>query len=295
MFCVYCGTENSDSASICVYCGQQAHKVQSQAEVAAAHMAAGGNAAAQAGQDSTRVPTSQPPAAAAVGSAPAMQAGAAIAVQKHPAGSPGQPQPAQSWFHVVLQKHPVSVYLAAAIVLLMAIMLWRWNSFRMEKTHRIEQLLKQASDSQAKSTAFTRQIQELRSRPATTMKDYYDQCLELESRLNNVSSETQKSAALVDQLIPEFRDDPKILLALNDMKKVLELDTRVQNDVRQETLLSKTLMHLEPSEQIEFYSMTIHSLQEEEKQLAIEEQQVVAQIHDEGRRLPSDLSRSLDQ
>jgi hypothetical protein len=287
MFCVYCGTENSDSASICVYCGQQAHKVQSQAEVAA------GAAAVHAGNDNAKTPIAQP-LAAAVSSAPAPQAGAAVAVQKHPAGSPGQPSPAQSWFQVVLQKHPVSVYLAAIIVVLMLIMFWRWNSFRMERAHRIEQLLKEASDSQAKSTAFTRQIQELRSRPTTTMKDYYDQCLELESRLNNVSSETQKSAALVDQLIPEFRDDPKILLALNDMKKVLDLDTRVQNDVRQETLLSKTLMHLEPSEQIEFYSMTIHSLQEEEKQLAIEEQQAVAQIHDEGRRLPSDLSRSLN-
>ena len=287
MFCVYCGTENSDSASICVYCGQQAHKVQSQAEVAA------DAAAVHAGNDNAKAPIAQPPAVSA-SSAPAPQAGAAVAVQKHPAGSPGQPRPAQSWFQVVLQKHPVSVYLAAIIVVLMLIMFWRWNSFRMERAHRIEQLLKEASDSQAKSTAFTRQIQELRSRPTTTMKDYYDQCLELESRLNNVSSETQKSAALVDQLIPEFRDDPKILLALNDMKKVLDLDTRVQNDVRQETLLSKTLMHLEPSEQIEFYSMTIHSLQEEEKQLAIEEQQAVAQIHDEGRRLPSDLSRSLN-
>jgi len=294
MFCVYCGTENSDSASICVYCGQQTHNVQSQAEVAAANTATGDTAAVHTGKDSTKAPAPQPLAAAG-SAAPAAQAGAAVAVQKHPAGSLGQPKPAQSWFHVVLQKHPVSVYLAAAIVVLMAIMLWRWNSFRMEKNHRIEQLLKEASDSQAKSTAFTRQIQELRSRPTMTMKDYYEQCLELESRLNNVSSETQKSAALVDQLIPEFRDDPKILLALNDMKKVLDLDTRVQNDVRQEALLSKTLMHLEPSEQIEFYSMTIHSLQEEEKQLAAEEQQAVAQIHDEGRRLPSDLSRSLDQ
>jgi len=294
MFCVYCGTENSDSASICVYCGQQTHNVQSQAEVAAAGntTAAGDAATGHASGDTSKVPIAPPPAAHVGGAAPAA---ATIAVQKHPVGSPGQPQTAQSWFHVVLQKHPVSVYLAATIVVLMSIMLWRWNSFRMERTHRIEQLLKQASDSQAKSTAFTRQIQELRSHPTTTMKDYYEQCLELESRLNNVSSETQKSAALVDQLIPEFRDDPKILLALNDMKKVLDLDTRVQNDVRQETLLSKTLMHLEPSEQIEFYSMTIHSLQEEEKQLAAEEQQAVAQIHDEGRRLPSDLSRSLDQ
>src|SRR5579859_1120354 len=294
MFCVYCGTENSDSASICVYCGQQTHNVQSQAEVAAAGntTAAGDAATGHASGDTSKVPIAPPPAAHVGGAAPAA---ATIAVQKHPAGSLGQPQTAQSWLHVVLQKHPVSVYLAATIVVLMSIMLWRWNSFRMERTHRIEQLLKQASDSQAKSTAFTRQIQELRSRPTTTMKDYYEQCLELESRLNNVSSETQKSAALVDQLIPEFRDDPKILLALNDMKKVLDLDTRVQNDVRQEALLSKTLMHLEPSEQIEFYSMTIHSLQEEEKQLAAEEQQAVAQIHDEGRRLPSDLSRSLDQ
>jgi len=294
MFCVYCGTENSDSASICVYCGQQAHKVQSQAEVAAANTTAGAAAAVQTSKDTAKAPPVQP-AAVSVSSAPGAQTEATIAVQKHPAGSPGHPKPASSWFHVVLQKHPVSVYLAAIIVVLMLIMFWRWNSFRMERTHRIEQLLKEASDSQAKSTAFTRQVQELRSRPTTTMKDYYDQCLELESRLNNVGAATDRSATLVDQLMPEFHDDPKILLALNDMKKVLELDKRVQNDVRQETLLSKTLMHLEPSEQIEFYSMTIHSLQEEEKQLAVEEQQAVAQIHDEGRKLPSDLSRSLDQ
>jgi hypothetical protein len=39
--------------------------------------------------------------------------------------------------------------------------------------------------------------------------------------------------------------------------------------------------------------MTIHSLQEEEKQIAADEQRTLAQIRDESRKLPSGLSRSL--
>ena len=79
------------------------------------------------------------------------------------------------------------------------------------------------------------------------MKDYYDQCTQLEPYINDVTSATEKSRGLLEQVIPEFHDDAKTLTALNGMRKALELDQRLQNDVRQEVLLSKTLMHLEPS------------------------------------------------
>ena len=58
-------------------------------------------------------------------------------------------------------------------------------------------------------------------------------------------------------------------------------------------MLSKTLMHLEPSEQVEFYAMSIHPLQEEEKQLAVEEQQALTQMRDYSGKLPSSVSHSL--
>jgi hypothetical protein len=39
--------------------------------------------------------------------------------------------------------------------------------------------------------------------------------------------------------------------------------------------------------------MSIHPLQEEEKQLAVEEQQALSQIRDDGTKLPSSVSHSL--
>jgi hypothetical protein len=280
MFCLYCGTKNPDDTTVCVFCGQRVHNVQAQPEAAAA----------------TPVDTDKTPAPqVAAQAAPPVQVTATVVVQKHLPHSLPVPKP-PSWFHAALQKNPVAFFAgAAAIVVLLPtiVLLWQWNSNRLSKTHRVENVLKDAADSQATSADFTRRIQELRSRPTPVMKDYYDQCVALEPGINAATSATEKSRSLLDQVIPEFYDDAKTLGALNSMKRALDLDQRVQNDVRQEVLLSKTLMHLEPSEQVEFFAMSIHPLQEEEKQLAVEEQQALSQIRDDSTKLPSSVSHSL--
>jgi len=272
MFCVYCGTKNADGGSICVFCGQRVHNFQAQPEAAAADA----------------------PKASVTQAAP-VQVTATVVVQRHsPESLPGRKSP--SWLHTAIQKHPVAVF-AAAVGILMLLptfaMLWQWNANRLSRTHRLESLLKDAAELQEKSAEFTRRIQELRSRPTLAMKDYYDQCTQLEPYINDVTSATEKSRGLLEQVIPEFHDDAKTLTALNGMRKALELDQRLQNDVRQEVLLSKTLMHLQPSEQVEFYAMSIHPLQEEEKQLAVEEQQALTQMRDFSGKLPSAVSHSL--
>jgi hypothetical protein len=280
MFCVYCGTKNPDDASVCVFCGQRVHNFQPQPEAAATGPA-----------DTNK--TSAPHVTAK--GAPPMQVAASVMVQKHSPLTLPTPKP-PSPLHALLQKNPVVFFAAAAalVVLLPTVVwLWQWNSNRLSRTHRLESVLKEAADLQATSAEFTRQIQELRSRPTLAMKDYSDQCVALEPTINAATSATEKSRSLLDQVIPEFYDDAKTLGALNSLKRALDLDQHVQNDVRQEVLLSKTLMHLEPSEQVEFYAMSIHPLQEEEKQLAVEEQQALAQVRDSSRRLPSSVSRSL--
>ena len=283
MFCVYCGTKNQDDVSVCIFCGQRLHNFQPQPEAAAASVA----------------DTDKPPAAPQVVTQPAppppVQVTATVLVQKHlPHSLPTQKPP--SWLHATVQKHPVAFFAAvAAIIVLLptVVLLWQWNSGRLTKAQKLEGVLKDAADSQAKSAEFTRRIQELRSRPTLAMKDYYDQCLALEPAANAATSATENSRSLLDQVIPDFYDDSKTLGALNSLKRALDLDQRVQNDVRQEVLLSKTLMHLEPSEQVEFYAMSIHPLQEEEKQLAVEEQQTLSQLRDGSTKLPSSVSHSL--
>src|SRR5215471_11294873 len=281
MFCVYCGTKNQDEVSVCIFCGQRLHNFQPQPEAAAAP--------ADANADKT-------PAAQVVKQpAPPVQVTATVVVQKHvPHSLPTQKPP--SWLHATVQKNPVAFFAAvAAIIVLLptVVLLWQWNSGRLTRAQRLEGVLKDAADSQAKSAEFTRRIQELRSRPTLAMKDYYDQCLALEPAANAATSATENSRSLLDQVIPDFYDDAKTLGALNSLKRALELDQRVQNDVRQEVLLSKTLMNLEPSEQVEFYAMSIHPLQEEEKQLAVEEQQTLSQLRDGSTKLPSSVSHSL--
>jgi hypothetical protein len=282
MFCVYCGTKNPDEATVCVFCGQRVHNFQPQPEVAAASAA-----------DSDKTPA--PQVVAQPAAPPPAQVAATVLVQKHlPHSLPTHNPP--SGLHALVQKNPVGLFAAAAAIVVLVptiVLVWQWNSNRLAKTHRLESVLKDAADSQASSAEFTRHIQELRSRPTLAMKEYYDQCVALEPGINTATSASEKSRSLLDQVIPEFYDDAKTLSTLNSLKRALDLDQRLQNDVRQEVLLSKTLMSLEPSEQVEFYSMSIHPLQEEEKQLAVEEQQTLAQIRDDSRKLPSSVSRSL--
>jgi len=279
MFCVYCGTKNPDEASICLFCGQRVHNFQTQTEAVVTQT--------PPAEDTAKVPVYQE-------SEPDARTGGTIAIQKYSVATFNKQKPAP-WY-AAFQRHPVAVLATAALVvvgLLATISLWRWTANRAARSHRIENLLKDTAELQAKSAGFTKRIQELRSGPALSMMDYHDQCLGLEPLLNDASSTTEKGEVLVDQAIPEFQDDPKIFPVLNDMKKALDLDKRLQTDVKQETLLVKTLMHLEPNEQTEFFAMSIKPLQDEEKQLASEEQQTLAQIQNEGRQLPSNLSRSL--
>jgi len=279
MFCVYCGTKNPDEASICLFCGQRVHNFQTQTEAVATQTAPA--------EDTAKVPVYQEPG-------PDARTGATIAVQKYSAAVFEKQKPAP-WY-AAFQKHPVAVLATAALVvvaLLATISLWRWTADRIARSQRIESYLKVIGALQANSAGFTKHIQKLRTDPAPSMMEYHDQCVGLEPLLNDASSTTEKGEVLIDQAIPEFQDDPKISPVLNDMKKALDLDKRVQTDVKQETLLVKTLMHLEPNEQTEFFAMSIKPLQDEEKQLAAEEQQTLAQIQNEGRKLPSNLSRSL--
>ena len=256
MFCVYCGTKNADGVSICVFCGQRVHNFQLQPEAAAA--------------DAPKAPVAQ---------APPVQITATVVVQKHAPETLPVRKP--SWLHIALQKHPVAVFAAAVGILMLLptfVMLWQWNANRLSRTHRLESLLKDTAELQEKSAESG----------AGAIVSF-----PVEPYINDVTSATEKSRGLLEQVIPEFHDDAKTLTALNGMRKALELDQRLQNDVRQEVLLSKTLMHLEPSEQVEFYAMSIHPLQEEEKQLAVEEQQALTQMRDYSGKLPSSVSHSL--
>lgn len=283
MLCTYCGTNHPDGTTFCLFCGQRIDGVEPRSEAASR-----AESKAEAGVAASSSPAPQIPAATK----------AAVVIERHSAESLANPE---SFAHseVVtslpgrVHKRPVFIFTAAAIVMLALIASWPWYAERISRERRVEALIRQAGALHSKSAQFTRRIQELRSHPTTTMKEYHDQCAVLESPLAEARSAAKGTDLLVEQMIPEFQKNPEVLAVLDDMKKASDLDQRVQSDVRQEILLSKTLMHLEPSEQIEFFSMSIHPVHEDEKQLAAEEQQIISQILDDGRKLPPELSRAL--
>jgi hypothetical protein len=277
MLCTFCGTNHPDDATFCLFCGQPLRSVQPQREAVGAAKDDGEPRAV--------------PATIAVASQAPTAAGATIVVEKHSAESLAKSQVAPP-LPVKPNKRPFVIFGAAAAIVLLAAF-WPWYAERVSRERRIEELIRQAGAFHSKSAQFTRRIQELRSHPTTTMKEYHDQCAGLESPLADARSAARSTDLLVEQIKPEFQKTPEVLAVLDGMKKAADLDQRLQGDVRQEILLSKTLMHLEPYEQIEFFSMSIHPVHEEEKQLAAEEQQIISQIQDDGRKLPPDLSRAL--
>jgi len=278
MLCTFCGTNHPDDATFCLFCGQPLQPGQPQREAIGAAKDDGEPRAVPA----TIAVASQAPAAAR----------ATIVVEKHSAESLAKSQ-VTPLLPVKPNKPPLVTFGAAAAVILVLAGFWPWYAQRISRERRVEELIRQAGAMHSKSAQFTRRIQELRSHPTTTMKEYHDQCAGLESPLADARSAAKSTDLLVEQIKPEFQKNPEILAVLDDMKKASDLDQRLQGDVRHEILLSKTLMHLEPYEQIEFFSMSIHPVHEEEKQLAAEEQQIISQIQDDGRKLPPDLSRAL--
>lgn len=278
MLCTFCGTSHPDGATVCLFCGQTIESVQPQPQpVVTSPESNGARAMGASATVTPQIPTA---------------ARATVVVEKHSAESLAQGQ-AVPPLQVKPPKRRTLIFAAAAAVILVLAVFGPWYAERISRERRIEELIREAGTLHSKSAQFTRRIQELRSHPTTTMKEYHDQCAGLESQLADARSAAKSTDLLVEQMIPEFQKNAEVLAVLDDMKRASDLDQRVQGDVRQEILLSKTLMHLEPYEQVEFFSMSIHPVQQEEKQLAGEEQQIISQIQDDGRKLPPELSRAL--
>src|SRR5581483_10036525 len=157
-----------------------------------------------------------------------------------------------------------------------------WNSGRIEKANRIQKIIDDNSDLQAKAADFRRRLGEIRQRETPTFGDYYRQCQELEALLNDVAPLQERGRKMIFNLRDAVGNDEKTSKLVNTTFELLEKDTELLNALRREIQYSHTLITLQGRQQTEYYSSKIIPLQHDENRLLDEEKSLARKLQGSG-------------
>jgi hypothetical protein len=177
-----------------------------------------------------------------------------------------------------------------AVLVLVGLALGIWNSHRIKVVDAIRKMAADNADLQAKGTEFRHQLYQIRHRETPTMQDYYDQCTEVETLLNDYEPIRERASLLIQKLRQTLpADDQSSAAMLNGVDELLRLDDQVIRDLRQEIAYSKVVITLPARQQGKFYSESIVPLQTHEDALIDKETKKVEDLRSIGVQLPADL------
>lgn len=178
------------------------------------------------------------------------------------------------------------------------ILLGRSRAREYARDREINGLLADLDAQKTRNAEFRKRMKEIRSVQPSTYEGYYQQCLALESLLNQSQRDIDRTFALVDsfsQLLskyPELRG-PQILAAVQFRKDMDDKDAQFFAAVREEISKVKELERLPELQRSAYYNREILPVLANEQRLANEENAILARAQVLGIQIPSDLSESL--
>jgi hypothetical protein len=148
-----------------------------------------------------------------------------------------------------------------------------------------------------KNAEFRKRMRAIRSTQPSTYEEYYQQCLALESLLNQWQPEIQHTVALVNAMADSLNKYPelktaKVAATVQLLKDMDDKDTEYFAVVREEISKVKELAKLPNSERGSYYQMQIKPVLASEERLEGEESAILTKAQQDGLEVPSDLSQS---
>jgi hypothetical protein len=165
-----------------------------------------------------------------------------------------------------------------------------WNSGRIKTADAIRKISADNADLNAKGAEFRRQLYQIRHRETPTMRDYYDQCAEVEKLLNDYEPNRQRALDGIhkaEQILPP--DEKSGTAMLVGVDEIFRLDDQIILDLRQEVAYSKVLMELPNRQQAQFYRNNIQPLYEHENDLADKEAKKLEELRKSGVKIPAEM------
>jgi hypothetical protein len=165
------------------------------------------------------------------------------------------------------------------------------------RDREMRSLLANLDAQKVKNAEYRRRMKEIRSAQPSTYEEYYQQCLALESLLNQSQPDFQHTVALVTAMseivnkYPELKT-PKVTATVQFLKDMDDKDTEIFAAVREEISKVKELAKLPNSERSSYYDLRIQPVLATEERLEREEYSILAKAQQDGIEVPSDLSNS---
>jgi len=193
-------------------------------------------------------------------------------------------------FRVRHRRFMIAVSVTSIALFASGIGLGIWNSGRIKTADAIRKISADNADLNAKGAEFRRQLYQIRHRETPTMRDYYDQCAEVEKLLNDYEPNRQRALDGIhkaEQILPP--DEKSGTAMLVGVDEIFRLDDQIILDLRQEVAYSKVLMELPNRQQAQFYRNNIQPLYEHENDLADKEAKKLEELRKSGVKIPAEM------
>ncbi len=159
---------------------------------------------------------------------------------------------------------------------------------RIQQTNKVTEIIKQLAELTPKANSFRQRLGDIRSKETPTMQDYYDQCLAVESLLNEFEPVRVRGSAILKAAREAFRDEERFTKIFELRDKIDQSDSAVFAALRNE--ISKELIRLPPERQPDFYEREIIPIQKQIDELAAAQISLLRDARDRGIKLPPELS-----
>jgi len=164
---------------------------------------------------------------------------------------------------------------------------------RIAKNKRLDATFSEITKLGPKGAELRAQIKTIMSEETSTFQDYYLRSLKLEGVLDEYDTQKQRLRPLMDAMLAEMTDQPKVAELIRTVQSINDKDAEVVKLLRLEIAKSKELMSVPASRQTNFYRQEIVPLEREAARVANEEIGMMRDAEQAGMKWPLDVKELL--
>lgn len=189
----------------------------------------------------------------------------------------------------------IIISIVAVILLLLGNSLVMRNDSLIEKDRVFRELVAENQALQAKASEFKMKLGRIRAEESSTFAEYYQQCLKLESLLNEYDPIHERYRGYLARIADRFEGDAQGKQRYEIITKIEEKDSQILEKFRQEISRGKALISLPKDRQRGWYESNIVPLRNEIVRLQKEEMELITGFKSGSPSLSNDPSKQQEK
>ena len=164
---------------------------------------------------------------------------------------------------------------------------------RIEKNRKLNRTIDEMAKLGPKNAELRAEIKNILSKDTPTFEDYYLRSLKLEKVLDEYDLQQRRVAPLLNDLLANSADSPKVAEIAATVQRVNNKDAEVVELFRLEIAKGKELNKLPSSRQAVFYRQEIIPIEQQASKIADQEIEMLRDAEKKGLKWPSDVKEWL--